>query len=88
MAVPFSSTPVPKVSANREQNLEIESVNLHKAKALTAPCRKKRCTVTSKQDVFQHAMSQDFIEKQQAYFKEIDSFELPVEEVESIDELD
>ncbi|XP_028782292.1 uncharacterized protein LOC114738407 [Neltuma alba] len=88
VAVPFSSTPMPKASSSRKQNLEIEVVNRHKAKALTAPCRKKRCTTASKQDVFQHAMPQDFIEKQQAYFKEIDDFELPVEEVESADELD
>lgn len=44
--------------------------------------------MSSKQDDFQHSLPQDFIEKQQAYFKEIDNFELPVEEVESVDELD
>ncbi|KAK4273767.1 hypothetical protein QN277_017099 [Acacia crassicarpa] len=88
VAVPFSITPMPKVSSSREQNLEVEGLNRRKAKALTAPCRKKRCTVASKQDEFQHAMPQDFIEKQQAYFKEIDNFELPVEEVQSVDELD
>ncbi|KAI9102191.1 hypothetical protein K1719_023701 [Acacia pycnantha] len=88
VALPFSITPMPKVSSSREQNLEVEGLNCHKAKALTAPCRKKRCIVASKQDEFQHAMPQDFIEKQQAYFKEIDNFELPVEEVQSVDELD
>ncbi|KAI9107238.1 hypothetical protein K1719_021847 [Acacia pycnantha] len=59
-----------------EQNLEVEGLNRHKAKALTAPCRKKRCTVVPNQDEFQHAMPQDFIVKHQAYFKEIDNFEL------------
>lgn len=31
---------------------------------------------------------QDFIEKQKAYFKEVDGFKLAKEEVESFDELD
>lgn len=48
----------------------------------------KRRTKSTKQDEFQHALPQDFIEKQQAYFKEIDNFELLEEEVESIDDLD
>lgn len=36
----------------------------------------------------QHAMPQDFIEKQKAYFAEIDAFELSEEEVESADQLE
>ena len=51
------------------------------------PILQKRC-IKDSEDVFQHALPQDFIEKQQAYFKEIDDFELPVEEVESVAELD
>lgn len=34
------------------------------------------------------AQLQDYIEKQKAYFKEIDEFELPEEVVESVQELD
>lgn len=33
-----------------------------------------------------HTMSQDFIEKQRAYFAEIDAFELSEEEVETADQ--
>ncbi|KAJ4707365.1 GATA zinc finger domain-containing protein 24 [Melia azedarach] len=36
----------------------------------------------------QHALPQDFIEKQRAYFAEIDAFELAEEEVESADQLE
>ncbi|KAH7548264.1 hypothetical protein ACOSQ2_032696 [Xanthoceras sorbifolium] len=41
-----------------------------------------------KKDDPMHAMPQDFIEKQRAYFAEIDAFELPEEEVETIDQLE
>lgn len=44
--------------------------------------------MTSEQDVLKDPQLQDFIEKQKAYFKAIDEFELPEEEVESVDELD
>ena len=40
------------------------------------------------QDKSKDAQLQDFIEKQKAYFKEIDEFKLSEEEVESIDELE
>ncbi|KAF7816543.1 serine-rich adhesin for platelets-like isoform X1 [Senna tora] len=88
VADPFSTTPMPKTFKNREKNDLVEGGDQPKAKALTVPCRKKQRTMSSKKDVFQLGLTQDFIEKQQAYFKEIDNFELPVEEVESADELD
>ncbi|XP_012571358.1 uncharacterized protein [Cicer arietinum] len=58
-------------------------LNLTDAKPLTVRCRKKQRVMSSEQDdLF------DFIEKQKAYFKEIDEFELAEEEVESINELE
>jgi len=44
--------------------------------------------VSYKEDVSKDAQLQDYIEKQKAYFKEVDEFELPEEEVESVHELD
>ncbi|WJX38540.1 hypothetical protein P8452_26190 [Trifolium repens] len=58
--------------------------NQKKALALPTPltvrCRKKQRVVSIEQEELQ-----DFIEKQKAYYKEIDAFELEEEEVESID---
>ncbi|AES71278.1 hypothetical protein MtrunA17_Chr3g0114441 [Medicago truncatula] len=48
---------------------------------LTVRCKKKQRGVPNEQVEFQ-----DFIEKQKAYYKEIDEFELEEEEVESVDE--
>lgn len=42
----------------------------------------------SEKDVAIHALPRDFIKQQQAYFAEIDAFELPEEEVKSVEELD
>lgn len=42
----------------------------------------------TKEDGASHALPQDFIEQQRAYFAEIDAFELPEEEVTSVDDLD
>lgn len=41
-----------------------------------------------KKDEPVHELPRDFIEKQRAYFAEIDAFELSEEEVESVDQLD
>ena len=43
---------------------------------------------SSQEDAAEHALSQEFIEQQRAYFAEIDAFELPEEEVQSVAELD
>lgn len=48
----------------------------------------KRRQTTPKEDVANHGLTQDFIEQQRAYFAEIDAFDLPEEEVASIDDLD
>ncbi|GAU36168.1 hypothetical protein TSUD_274460, partial [Trifolium subterraneum] len=58
--------------------------NQKKALALQTPltvrCRKKQHVVSTEEEELQ-----DFIEKQKAYYKEIDEFQLEEEEVESID---
>lgn len=48
----------------------------------------KRRAVSPEQDLFKDPQLQDFIEQQKAYFKMIDEYKLPEEEVESSDELD
>ncbi|BBG98111.1 hypothetical protein Prudu_007435 [Prunus dulcis] len=55
------------------------------SKESTAPRKKKQCAAPAGKDVSMHALPQDFIEKQRAYFAEIDAFELPEEEVDSVD---
>lgn len=45
----------------------------------------KQCALSSEKDELKNHQLQEFIEKQKAYFKEIDEFKL---EVESGDELD
>lgn len=87
VAVPVSSTPNLKISDTRKKNDEFEGANLPKAKALTAPPRKKQRAMPSEKDVFKDPKLQAFIEERKAYFKEIDDFELQVE-VESGNELD
>ncbi|CAJ2644168.1 hypothetical protein L195_g040725 [Trifolium pratense] len=58
--------------------------NQKKALALPTPltvrCRKKQRVVSTEE-----VELQDFIQKQKAYYKEIDEFQLEEEEVESID---
>ncbi|XP_015877529.3 uncharacterized protein LOC107413970 isoform X3 [Ziziphus jujuba] len=58
------------------------------SKARTVPRKKKQRQIPSEKDVAMHALPRDFIEQQRAYFAEIDAFELPEEEVESVEELD
>lgn len=48
----------------------------------------KQRSVPSAEDMFKDPLLQEFIEKQKAYFKAVDEFELPEEEVESDDQLD
>ncbi|WJX32522.1 hypothetical protein P8452_20836 [Trifolium repens] len=73
---PIDVKPSPAVRSGKNQK---------KALALPTPlltvrCRKKQRVVSIEQEELQ-----DFIEKQKAYYKEIDAFELEEEEVESID---
>ncbi|MED6136320.1 hypothetical protein PIB30_054963 [Stylosanthes scabra] len=87
LAFPDISTPILKLSDTRHKIDGGESVNLTKAKALTVPLRKKQRTMPS-EDAFKDSELQDYIEKQKAYFKMIDEFELEEEEVETVDEQD
>ncbi|RDX97162.1 hypothetical protein CR513_20104, partial [Mucuna pruriens] len=84
------ATANPKMSNIRDKSdgVELEGLDLPRARLLTVPCRKNQRAVSSKQDVSKDAQLQDYIEKQKAYFKEIDEFKLSEEEVESVDELD
>ncbi|KAH1062123.1 hypothetical protein GLYMA_02G259600v4 [Glycine max] len=85
VAVPFTTTPNFKISHTCEKDDEFEGANLPKAKAMTVPRTKKQCALSSEKDELKNHQLQEFIEKQKAYFKEIDEFKL---EVESGDELD
>ncbi|CAJ1857521.1 unnamed protein product [Sphenostylis stenocarpa] len=42
----------------------------------------KKHAVSCEEDVFKDAQLQDYIEKQNAYFKEVDEYELPEEELQ------
>ncbi|MED6156051.1 hypothetical protein PIB30_011251 [Stylosanthes scabra] len=87
LAFPDISTPILKLSDTSRQKIDgAESATLTKAKALTVPLRKKQRTVPSEDT--SKAELQDYIEKQKAYFKMIDEFELEEEEVETVDEQD
>ncbi|XP_057726071.1 uncharacterized protein LOC130941537 isoform X2 [Arachis stenosperma] len=87
LAFPDISTPILKLSDTRPKTDDGKSANLPKAKALTVPLRKKQRT-TSSEDTLKDSELQDYIEKQKAYFKMIDEFELMEEEVETDDEPD
>ena len=43
--------------------------------------QKRRCASQAQLDASKYALPQDFIDEQRSYFKEIDEFELPEEEV-------
>ncbi|KAJ7965114.1 GATA zinc finger domain-containing protein 24 [Quillaja saponaria] len=83
IADPFISPPDAKILNNRDKSFEIEGVS--QPKAFTVPCRKKQRCMRSKS---KHGLPQDFIEKQRAYFAEVDAFELAEEEVASDEELE
>ncbi|KAK7311168.1 hypothetical protein RJT34_09127 [Clitoria ternatea] len=83
-----TASPIPKISNVRDKSDGVEGLNMPKTKPLTVPGRKKRCVASYEQDVSKDSQLQDYIDKQNAYFREIDEFELSEEEVESIDELD
>ncbi|XP_025657327.1 uncharacterized protein [Arachis hypogaea] len=87
LAFPDISTPILKLSDTSPKTDGGKSANLPKAKALTSPLRKKQRT-TSSEDTLKDSELQDYIEKQKAYFKMIDEFELMEEEVETDDEPD
>ncbi|XP_039070892.1 uncharacterized protein LOC120217935 isoform X3 [Hibiscus syriacus] len=55
------------------------------SKSCPMPCRKKQRREKGEVNASKHELPQDFIDKQRAYFAEIDAFELE-EEVASADE--
>ncbi|EOA24697.1 hypothetical protein CARUB_v10017975mg [Capsella rubella] len=56
-----------------------------KTKPLKVAPKKRQRTVKQENENSVHAASRDYIEKQKAYFAEIDAFELPVEDASSGD---
>lgn len=60
----------------------------HPSKSYTFHHKKKQRRKLSDEDEKKHALPQDFIEQQRAYFAEIDAFELSEVEVDSSNELD
>ncbi|GMP97098.1 hypothetical protein CsSME_00045482 [Camellia sinensis var. sinensis] len=79
------ATPCPPLSRTRRRRNEFNEagkIGLSKScKVPPAKHKKKRCRVLLEQDVSEHALPQEFIEEQRAYFKEVDDFELPEEEI-------
>ncbi|MED6107842.1 hypothetical protein PIB30_018129 [Stylosanthes scabra] len=65
-----------------------EGLDLLGAKDSIVPCRKKQRCMSSQQKKSKNSQLQDFIEKQNAYYREVDDFVLSEEEVESIHELE
>ncbi|MED6171698.1 hypothetical protein PIB30_043186 [Stylosanthes scabra] len=65
-----------------------EGLDLLGTKDSTVPCRKKQRCMSSQQKKSKNSQLQDFIEKQNAYYREVDDFVLSEEEVESIHELE
>ncbi|CAJ2656556.1 unnamed protein product [Trifolium pratense] len=82
--IPSSSTPISSVSNTREKTDGFERANPPKAKAFSAPCTKKDRVKSSKNgalvDVYPDL--QDYVKEWNVYFKEIDDFEMLVEEVD------
>ncbi|KAK7372555.1 hypothetical protein VNO80_05937 [Phaseolus coccineus] len=79
VADPVSSPPNLKISDSCEKNDDFEGLNLSKAKALTFPRAKKQRTLMSEKDAINDQQLQEYVKKQNAYFKEVDEFELEVE---------
>ncbi|GMP69564.1 hypothetical protein CsSME_00028775 [Camellia sinensis var. sinensis] len=73
---------------NRNEFNQAGDIGISKSCTVPHPkCKKKRCRLMPEQDVSKHNLPQEFIEQQRAYFKEVDEFELPEEEI-SESELD
>ncbi|KAJ0246844.1 Uncharacterized protein HA466_0173250 [Hirschfeldia incana] len=75
-----SSTAV--ISSPRKRTQQADEKKMKPSKA--AP-RKRQRTANDEEDNLTNGVSQDYIEKQRAYFAEIDAFELAEEEVSSSD---
>ncbi|GLT88552.1 hypothetical protein SLE2022_065720 [Rubroshorea leprosula] len=73
------SSAVPVPGKKMDKMNEDGNIDLSKSSTVPVPQKKKQC---------RHALPKEFIETQKAYYDEIDKFELPVEEVVSVDELE
>lgn len=76
-----SSCP-PALKIQNTWNISKENGQNSLCKKTKAPCKKKQRAVLAEKDFLKYTYPQDFIERQRAYFAEVDEFELPVEEVE------
>lgn len=74
-----SCPPLLRTAINRNQGDESEDTFQSKLQTEPPPNKKKRCS--SKESGEEYVLPQEFVEQQRAYFKEIDDFELEVEEV-------
>ncbi|KAI3517490.1 hypothetical protein L1887_16705 [Cichorium endivia] len=75
-----SCPPLLKTAINRNQDDGAKDTFQSKLQTEPPPNKKtKRCS--SKESVEEYVLPQDFVDQQRAYFKEIDDFELEVEEV-------
>lgn len=68
---------------NRDKRNEVDHVKQSKAWSEPHP-KKKKTRYSAQQAVSDYSLTQE-LEKQKAYFQEIDAFELPVEEVSGVD---
>ncbi|KAI8032391.1 hypothetical protein LOK49_LG01G01042 [Camellia lanceoleosa] len=81
-AIAMPCPPLSRTRRRRNEFSEAGKIGLPKScKVPPAKHKKKRCRVLLEQDVSEHALPQEFIEEQRAYFKEVDDFELPEEEI-------
>ncbi|XAR71882.1 hypothetical protein NMG60_11018329 [Bertholletia excelsa] len=89
IAAPFSCPPLSRTRKKcRNEFNEAEDNGLTNYCTVANQKRKKeRYSLLPEQEVSRHILPQEFIDKQRAYFKEVDDYELPEEEV-SEDELD
>uniref|UniRef100_A0A2P2NJ06 Uncharacterized protein MANES_07G138900 n=1 Tax=Rhizophora mucronata TaxID=61149 RepID=A0A2P2NJ06_RHIMU len=85
-AIAAPSTCIPAVKAQSTWN-KLSGVS-SLSKSSTVPPKKKQRRTQPADNGTKHDVPQDFIEQQRAYFAEVDAFELPEEEVASIDDLD
>ncbi|XP_030534458.1 uncharacterized protein LOC115743696 isoform X3 [Rhodamnia argentea] len=85
VGVPMTSSPARKIrNARNKLNDEGDGAG---SKSCSIPNKRKQQRPPSRKDVPDDAL-QDYIREQKSYFEEIDAFELPEEEVASVNDLD
>ncbi|XP_058110555.1 uncharacterized protein LOC131253540 isoform X3 [Magnolia sinica] len=80
-AVPSSCPPARRIRSLGNRLKSHDDVDLSKTLSVPRPKSKKKRRHSMPEDPAVHVLSQDFIDKQRAYFAEIDAFELQEEEV-------